>query len=86
MAGGILAALAMGVVQCVADVTRRWTSMLTKARFDVMLRQSLPMAWREAHPAGEKRKVPSVMRRCQMISRLAIIPRSSCSALWQWKR
>lgn len=57
----ILAALGVGVVQGAAGVTRRWTSTLTKARFDATLRESvveqyqaLPMSWHQAHPAGEK--------------------------------
>jgi ATP-binding cassette, subfamily B, bacterial len=57
----VLAVLAIGVVQSVAGLVRRWTSIVTRARFDATLRcavveryDALPMAYHQAHPTGQK--------------------------------
>jgi len=57
----VLAVLAVGVLQGAAGLIRRWTSTVTRARFDATLRDAvadrylaLPMAYHQANPTGEK--------------------------------
>ncbi|WP_406098963.1 ABC transporter ATP-binding protein [Streptomyces sp. NBC_01013] len=57
----LLAVAAIGVVQGAAGLIRRWTLVVTRARFDATLRTAvvhrfhrLPMTYHQAHPTGQK--------------------------------
>lgn len=57
----VLVVLGAGVLQGGAGLVRRWTSTLTRARFDATMRDgvverylALPMAYHQANPTGEK--------------------------------
>ncbi|AWE52926.1 MULTISPECIES: ABC transporter ATP-binding protein [Streptomyces] len=57
----LLAVAAIGVVQGAAGLLRRWTLVVTRARFDATLREAvvrhyhrLPMTFHQAHPTGQK--------------------------------
>ncbi|MFG2404364.1 ABC transporter ATP-binding protein [Streptomyces brevispora] len=57
----LLVVAAVGVVQGAAGLIRRWTLVLTRARFDATLRTAvvhryhrLPMTYHQAHPTGQK--------------------------------
>ncbi|MGW3116638.1 ABC transporter ATP-binding protein [Streptomyces sp. NPDC001107] len=57
----LLVVTAVGVVQGAAGLIRRWTLVVTRARFDATLREAvvqryhqLPMTFHQAHPTGQK--------------------------------